>query len=255
MLTRFLRFRLRTLLIACAAFGALLALYVIPVYQQRQAVAALMARGASVYYSHQLNEDGDPKFQFRMCGFSVEPEPSPWYHISMGLDFTDHVSAVYLFLDDKISARDLAQLKFLRRLEHLHLTDSAITDDCLRHLSSLRTLRRLSLYDTKTTDQGVQHLSSLRNLEELSLRETNVSSACFVHLANLTELRELNLYGTKVDGSGIMQLASLTNLQSLNLVATKVDPEDIIRLEQALPYCRIEWDGAVPDAVKLGGVF
>ncbi len=236
MFARFLRFRLRTLLLACAAFGALLAFYVIPAYQQRQAVAALTAQNALVYYSHELEEDGEPKIRFM--------EPVPWYHDWLGPDLTDHVSAVFLFPDDRNSAHDLAQLRFLRRLEQLNLIDSAITDDDLRHISTVRTLRQLRLYGTTITDQGVQHLTSLSNLEELSLRETNVSSVCLVHLANLTELRELNLYGTKVDGPGIMVLARLQKLQSLDIVGTKVDPVDIIRLEQALPNCRIKWDGA-----------
>ena len=75
------------------------------------------------------------------------------------------------------------------------------------------------------TDAGLEALSGLKKLESLMI------------VANLTD-------------AGIRHLEKLTNLTTYKLLGTKVTLAGIDRLHQALPRCRIEWDGGAAEALK-----
>ncbi len=70
----------------------------------------------------------------------------------------------------------------------------------------------------------------------------SASSSC---LSSIQAVIDLSLSGTSLADAGIKPLFDLTNLKRLDLRKTKVTAAKIDELKDALPKCRIEWDGGV----------
>lgn len=62
-------------------------------------------------------------------------------------------------------------------------------------------------------------------------------------LAKSPTLKELFLSNTAVSDKGLIALAGLKTLRTLNLSNTKVSAEGVKKLHEALPDCKINWDG------------
>ncbi len=73
------------------------------------------------------------------------------------------------------SDEDLEQLRALRGLKTLNLSETAVTDAGLKHLKHFRGLKRLVLGGTRVSDAGLKELEGLSNLEMLWLAYTHVS--------------------------------------------------------------------------------
>lgn len=94
------------------------------------------------------------------------------------------------------------------------------------------------------TDAGLANLKACRKLERLSLWQAKMfSDAGLVHLQALPRLTHLKLGGTLVGDPGLKHLQRCGTLLDLDLVGTRVTADGIDALKQALPACRIVWDG------------
>ena len=106
----------------------------------------------------------------------------------------------------KVTVEQLAPLKDLTRLAHLHLGKLEIGDDALPIIAGQKTLVKLHLEKTKITDKGLESLKGLENLEYLNLYETEIGDAGLVHLEGLKKLKKLYLWNTKVTDEGVKKL-------------------------------------------------
>lgn len=224
---RHLRFNLRTLLIACAAFGAMMAYYLILAYRPRQAAAALTSRGINVYYARELNAAGEVANFWYVGGslsYPKDPEPLRWYQTWLRCDLLERVTQIGSLDVDILSDDEWALVRCFPHLQELDASYSTITDDGLRHVSRLQHLTMLNLQGTKVIDAGLTHLRSLDQPQALALTNTRITPAGLEHLASLHALEILNLDHTALQGSDLVALASLHSLRYLNLWNTGVRP-------------------------------
>ncbi len=117
----------------------------------------------------------------------------------------------------EVTDAGLKELKKLKSLQSLDLTDTKITDAGLKELKELKSLQSLDLTDTKITDAGLKELKELKSLQELDLSGTKVTDAGLKELKELKSLQRLNLFGTSVTDAGLKELKELKHLQWLVL--------------------------------------
>ena len=132
------------------------------------------------------------------------------------------------------SVRQIAQND--DRLEvDFHLQPGSLTDDQLAVLKDLKKVIHLHLGNTNVGDRGLASVASLTTLTELHLEKTKVTDAGLKSLANLNSLEYLNLYGTGITDAGLVHLKGLSKLKHLYLWQTKVTPAGANDLRKALP--------------------
>ncbi len=77
-----------------------------------------------------------------------------------------------------------------------------------------------------------------------------MDDAGLTYLKNCKHLAVVILVGTKITDAGLIHLKECKNLTQLNLGSTKVTAMGIDGLKNALPQCKIEWDGGVIEPKK-----
>jgi len=161
--------------------------------------------------------------------------------------------------DDAALARMAAN--YGDRIGSLHLMDTSVTDDGLRHLKRLGNLRVLSLASfapawvkgkrlTPITDAGMANLD-LPNLVALLLDGLPISDAGLKSLPDLPALNSLQLTGTNVQGPGLSRLAAFRNLASLHLNGSPVTDEGLGHLAGAKSLVVLSLDGIPLTAAGL----
>ena len=155
----------------------------------------------------------------------------------------------------KFDERELGCLSQLRDLIQVELSTPNYTDACIIHLNKIPQLKRLEFMKTAITDQGfkqlsAQQLSSIRLCENFELNEVALE-----HLQNFPKLIDVTLIGNRtgrvLSDSGLMHLQKLKQLRHVSLINTNVTVAGIAALKQALPDCKVDWNG--PPMVKLSG--
>ena len=139
----------------------------------------------------------------------------------------------------KITDKGVAYLEGLINLEGISLADTQVTDKGLKYLRNLKSLKGISLPDTRITNAGLAHLKDLTNLESLGLSSTKVTDDGLAHISRLTNLTGLTLAMTDITDDGLQHLSTLKKLQGLNLAKTGVTAEGVVKLNKAIPRCRI----------------
>ena len=82
--------------------------------------------------------------------------------------------------------------------------------------------------------------ADLAEVEELSLEGTEITDEGLKELVKLKKLTELILFGCKqITDAGLKELARLTHLDVLWLSETQVTKAGVVKLQKALPKCRI----------------
>jgi hypothetical protein len=89
----------------------------------------------------------------------------------------------------------------------------------------------------------VELLVGFPDLREIDVSDCAISDAGLIRLASIDRLTVLNVRGTRVSGRSLRELAGCRELRELDLRDTQADAERIQRLQEALPDCRIKWDG------------
>ncbi len=100
----------------------------------------------------------------------------------------------------QISDCDCIAIARLSNLEEINLSETAITDEALRHISQLQTVGAISIaYCPGVTDVGIAHLIALPGLRELQLRGTSITVECTRSLAEMPRLESCHVYGTQME--------------------------------------------------------
>jgi len=126
----------------------------------------------------------------------------------------------------------------------LTLAGAGLTDDHLAKFPKLSKLQRLVLDDNPILGRTLGHLQNQPELIDLSLHCPSIADLLAKNLGELKRFKRLSLVGAGLTDAGIRHLEGLTNLTALDLRKTKASAAGIERLHQALPKCKIEWDGA-----------
>jgi hypothetical protein len=84
----------------------------------------------------------------------------------------------------------------------------------------------------------------LSELEYLDLSLTGVSDEGLKHVRGLWGLRHLDLRETRITDEGLMCLSQLRSLKFLGLYHTIVSRKGVEELAEAMPECRILWEGS-----------
>ncbi len=217
---RWLRFRVRTLLIVVTVLSILLGwiCWELEQIRKEQSVAVWVNKlGGKVYISsHYQNTIVD----FQINKSSWEKTKEQW--------FGERVPWVNL---SNTAVRDLSPLADLKKLTWLYLSNTPVSD--LSPLADMKYLTTLHLDNTQVSD--LMPLAEMKNLKSLVLVNTRVSDLS--PLEKLTNLKVLYLMNTQVND--ISQLVQLRNLRSLHLYGTPVSDEQVQELRQTLPNCRI----------------
>lgn len=185
---------------------------------------------------------GRAEYQWRWSGGEYlpagRPPGPPWLHAYVVPDLVGHVTAVWLY---HCEAGDslMPHLGRLRRIEHLLICWSHISDPSLDHLAGLKQLEWLDLADSTVGDAGMAHLAGLSQLKSLDLAFTQVGDSGLARLASLKQLEELNLAGTRISDAGLVYLTGMRRLKKLDLSVTSVSPNGLESLRAALPSIEI----------------
>jgi Leucine-rich repeat (LRR) protein len=137
-------------------------------------------------------------------------------------------------IGQEFSNQELAHIKSLTSLTHLHLFNSRgdweVTDAGLVHLSGLAALEELKLtHVTGITDAGMVHLKSLRSLKKLDLGGAGITDAGLAQLAEVKSLESLRDPGYVTD-TGLASLAKSLKLKELSVGGEKITDEGIRHL-------------------------
>jgi Leucine Rich repeat len=170
---------------------------------------------------------------------------------------------VVSFSDAKLDDRALASLatNYRDRIAALHLLDTAVTDDGLKHLREFRSLTALSLFRAgpiwingkrvdPITDAGIANLD-LKNVVNLSLDGVPITDAGLKSLPDLPSLRTLQLTGTKIEGPGLSRIAAFRKLEHLLLNGSAVTDEGLRHLAGAKSIVMLHLDGMPFSAAGL----
>ncbi|MBT6498245.1 MAG: SUMF1/EgtB/PvdO family nonheme iron enzyme, partial [Planctomycetaceae bacterium] len=150
---------------------------------------------------------------------------------------------------DEAELRSLSQLKGIK---HVELWTPNYTNACIVHLNEIPGLEKLTLTNTAITDNGFHRLSA-RQLRAFRLEGNfELSDAAFEHLKNFPQLAEVTILGAPnvriLSDLGLAHLQDVKQLERLFLHNTKVTAAGVAALKQALPKCKVDWDGGVVGA-------
>jgi len=162
----------------------------------------------------------------------------------------------------------LPELHSLGSLKSRHLTQASIpvlkrltrvrwwsvigaSDDDVRTIADLEQVESLLLYRAQITPGAIPALERLPKLRVLLLNDTpGVTDAHVREIANLPKLRELHFRGNSITDQGLVDLRMMRALIHIDLQGTKVMATGVAGLHEALPNCRIVWDGGTVEPAR-----
>lgn len=180
--------------------------------------------------------------------------------LRLGYTNISDAGAVWFRGSKKIEALDLretrltdagfANFKENKRLSLLWLLGSGISDEGLHHFSGCTDLEWLDLGETKISGKGLVAFAGCTKLNILGLRGIPIEDGDLGIFYRCTMMQVLDLERTKITDQSVPWLASLKSLQDLNLMGTKVSPHQLNMLQEALPKCKIIWNGGTIEPKK-----
>jgi hypothetical protein len=231
---RYLRFKLRDLLLAMAAACILLAWMAA---QRNHAGAVRRALNAAQRHGASLRLEAADDSAWAKVRELLAGGPIP-RHIGLHWQQMDPASESWgPYGPDgsgvpihKWDAEHIRQLKpvlaQLTELQDLSFWKSPLPDGTLYEiLPASERLRYLSLEGTLVGSGDLRALARVPNLTNLDLSLTNVADDDLRQVARMARLKTLRLEDTRVTDAGLRHLASLRNLESVDLGLTRVTPE------------------------------
>ena len=149
-----------------------------------------------------------------------------------------------------VTEAGLAHLKDQKDLVNLHLGNCRqVTDAGLAHFKDCKKLQMLAVYGCfLLTDAGLAHLKDCSELRHINLGYcAQVTDDGLAHFTKCSKLDHLNVHGcARVTDAGLASFRDCKDLDYLKVVGCpKVTAKGIEAFRQALPRCRIEWNGGV----------
>jgi len=80
--------------------------------------------------------------------------------------------------------------------------------------------------------------------------DTSITDSGLAHLADCTGIRQLWIFNTAVTDAGLNDLKQMKQMLRLVATGTKVTDAGARQLANALPQCKIEWDGGVIEPTR-----
>lgn len=86
-------------------------------------------------------------------------------------------------------------------------------------------------------------MKEITTLKSLSLNHTDLDDNGLAALAVLSKSKDLQvrLNGTEITDAGLLHLHRMTNVTELRIENTKVTEAGVVKLQKALPKCRIKY--------------
>jgi uncharacterized protein (TIGR03067 family) len=137
----------------------------------------------------------------------------------------------------------LAHFKGCKKLRDLYLFDTGVTDAGLAPFADCASLEIVGFGETRVGDAGLAHLKDCKRLTHLMINSSQLTDRGLEVVAGYKDLTTLTVQATRVTDAGLKQLVGLSKLEVLDLKSTKVTAAGVAELANALPKCRIEWDG------------
>jgi serine/threonine protein kinase/WD40 repeat protein len=145
----------------------------------------------------------------------------------------------------RLDQQGLAQIAKIRTLESLNLARNELSLLDLTVLKNHANLSHLEVHASSFGDDDIAELLQIPSLRKINLHTTHVTHRGLRELAAHQGLRELILSNQQRSGEDVAALKLFERLEVLELDGTSLLKESIDELHQALPYCRIVWDGGV----------
>jgi hypothetical protein len=226
-----LRYSLRTLLVATTVLCIWLGIKVNSARRQHDAVNAILKSGGEVVFDYQMVPEGKPR-EFLLDPIAAPSEPA-WLLKWLSLDYFHEVVGVVLGPEHAIPKTDFVRLADLRKLIRLQLAGAKIVlpDGGTRLIQAA----------------DLPPLGTFHGLRELMIDHAEIDGTCVTDLA--ANLKVLALAVTHVDDAGMLQIGKLTDLEVLRLASTLITDTGVKQLYglQRLSYLDIR-DTAVTDA-------
>jgi hypothetical protein len=224
-------------------FGVVLSHFVNKASEQREAVAAIKAAGATVGYDWQ---SPGPRID-QKTGMVSFPAPSgpPWLRQILGPDYFDNVVSIHdagYRIDDAALAKLSDHLKRLSRLDTVTLDWSKMTGASYSRLGELKGIEHLSLSGIPASDSEIQHLGQITSIKRLYLVGCPISDDGVKHLKQLPDLQVLSLIRTKITDACVDDLASMKKLTLLAVGGTLMSPQAMADLKARLPRVEVNTD-------------
>ncbi len=214
---RWLRYSMRTMLVAVTLLCLVLALVVVPAERQRRAVEKIrrLKYASFVTYDYQYRGDYD---------WGAELRGPAWLRRWVGDDYFQDIVYAHVQLDrgDELTPDDLAALRGLRHLAALNMP---FADDGMLALSRLKRLEALYLSSNKISDGGLEHLSTLTELKLLGVSSDQITGEGLIGLQVAGKLKWLDVRSNRVTFRGMEAVAQLTSLERLSVHSDSLTDE------------------------------
>lgn len=123
----------------------------------------------------------------------------------------------------------LAGFDQLKKVEHLELRTTEITNDSLRNLLGMKSLIELLIGNTEISDEGIELLTGFKNLRELDLSDTKITSKSVQYIKQFPHLQILYLSKTNLSESEIREILSTASLNYVELFDCKAVDERVLK--------------------------
>jgi Leucine-rich repeat (LRR) protein len=152
-----------------------------------------------------------------------------------------------------VTDRGFSYLNQLKHLEHVCVTNAAVSNDCLAALLHLP-LKSLTITGVALSDDCIMYLVKHKNLETLSLSDTNIGDHGVQVLVNSLKLRSLNLTKTRVTDKAMLTIANCPNMKKLVLMYTDVSDSGLNALAQSESLEELVLTGTKITDLGVGGI-
>lgn len=138
---------------------------------------------------------------------------------------------------------DMKFLESFADLEGLVITHSRITAKGMAHIGRLNRLEGLGIWESEIESGAWQVLVEMKHLKSLQLKGNSFPVSAIAQLNKLSKLETLDLCGLNVTDDGVRQLRlkSLPQLRTLRLERTAVSKTLLDELRQEFPLLLLEF--------------
>lgn len=227
---RWLRFSLRTMLIAVALLCVWLAIVCQNAARQKHATEVIESAGG--YFTYLSGDKDYPYIERREARDRLG-----WLRNLIGFDFFETVGEVDFWeRDDSPRVHHaIAALGDLPHLRALHIRSAKITDDEMAIIQRLP-LHQLTFESCTLTPAGWKSVCRMTNLRILGLYGQEINDAVLENIGAETKIIRLELSGVSVTDAGLTRVNQMPELREVRLIGNiQLTSAGVARFEKANP--------------------